>query len=164
MILPVLTVPGQDIQSSSNNKALVAYLEKVGFLGPALLKVTEASVCVDLVTACVFSKAACMLTGLKLDDDELVTSLLDNGLRVAFFNALEKGKTDEAELQAKVLGSLPRSRVGVSTILNIEDIGADNVTSKLKETMTETVSTCGADVMSLYFEVTTSGDSGNSNL
>ena len=63
----------------------------VGFLGPALLKSKEASVCIDLLTACASSKTTCMLTGLNLDEDELVTSLLDKGLRVAFFNASKTG-------------------------------------------------------------------------
>jgi phosphoribosyl-ATP pyrophosphohydrolase len=164
MILPILTIPGNDSQLSFKSEALLAYLQKVGYLGPALLNCKAASVCADLLTACVSSKASCMLTGLKPDEDEFVTSLLDQGLRVAFFEQVENQDKDEAELQTKVLGSFPRSRVGVSTTLNIENISSVDMSSKVKQKMEETVSSCADRAMSMYFEVTVSDASVNGNI
>ena len=101
-----------------------------------------------------------MLTGFKLDEDDLVTSLLDQGLRVAFFKQVENQDEDEAEMLGKVLASFPRNRVGVSTNLNINDISSTCTPSKLQQTMTETVSLCADKAMSLYFEVTANSVSG----
>ena len=93
-----------------------------------------------------------MLTCLDLDEDEMATKLLDKGLRVAFFRETDKGNADELEVQKKVLESFPRTRVGVSSKVNISLNGEDQTTAK--EKMAELISACGEDAMSFYFEVT----------
>ena len=53
MILSLLSIPGADSQSATNNNALIAYLDKVSFLGPALLSVKTMPACVVISWPCV---------------------------------------------------------------------------------------------------------------
>ena len=62
--------------------------------------------------------------GFSIDDDEIVTKLLDNGLQVAFFTYSKEMSIDEKELLKKVAKSLPRSRIGIHIT---EPIHADSV-------------------------------------
>jgi len=56
----------------------------------------------------IVSNTPCYAQGFTVDDDEIVTKLLDDGLHVAYFNLC-----DDKSLLLKVVKSLPRSRVGI---------------------------------------------------
>ena len=118
MLIPIVDIPLSESLNEETKAALVTFIEHIGILGPVLLKVEDIfaeceSSALELVQLAVQS-TACYIDGLSIDSDELATKLLDKGAQIVFFKT-----SDEELLQSKVLGSLPRNRVGINSSANV---------------------------------------------
>ena len=157
MIIPFCSLPGPSKQSYRNDEALLAYLAKIGCLGPVLLRMPPAELggSAPLLLRCLESGAACMVSGMKVDEDELVTSLLDKGALVAFFEC-GGGATAEVELRKKVLGSFPRSRMGIVERLVVNVTPYESIQTagtSIKEDMNALMATYSDNAMSFLFQI-----------
>ena len=94
---------------------MLTFLAHVGVLGPVMVRFDgglslaasdDAGLVAYMKQAA--GEAALHVQGLKLDHDEFVTKLLDNGCHVAYFE-----QSDDENLQLQVLKSFPKARVGV---------------------------------------------------
>ena len=117
MLCPIVKLP--EIYASDVDKLLIDFISKLCILGPLLLNIgpgnTEPSI--KFISDNVLNlslSSSIYVDGFTSDHDEVVTSLLDNGLSIAFFNYIHATDTIEYELLTKVLTSLPRSRIGIS--------------------------------------------------
>lgn len=162
MILPVCPIPGPSKQSAARNDGLISYLEKVGCLGPVLLRCSSEDISgsAPLLGRCLSSSATCMVGGLKADDDELAKDFLDQGASVAFFDRGSRDDSDEAQeetvLRKRVLNSFPRNRMGIVETYKIDETPYEPVTSKanmIKAAMKATLATYCEDAMSFVFEI-----------
>lgn len=116
MLIPLIDVTESAIcTTDAASTELMTFLGHLGVLGPVMLRVDDVTVGLDNDSFLNYmKKAACEaalhVDGLQLDNDELVTKLLDNGCHVVYFqdNRLEH------DLQVQVLKSFPKSRVGLN--------------------------------------------------
>ncbi len=147
MILPLISIPGLDEQVLEKNGELISLVEHLGLTGPVLLQTaTSAPESLDLILQCIETGTPCYLDGIKVDEDETATILLDKGLRVVFFNDISES---DDEIREKVLKSLPRSRVGVKSYQNISGID----TLATVEGIQATIDGNGASAAHYLFEV-----------
>lgn len=120
MLIPSIEIPGAASVNEADNAFVIDFAKHAGVIGPVLMRLPtgfsgEESV-VDLIS-CLVHVTPAHIDGFDVDNDELVTSLLDDGLNVAYFNI-----TEEHELLRQVLKSLPRSRVGLSMRSNASSL------------------------------------------
>lgn len=130
MLIPVVDIPSSASLTTENTATLLTFISHIGILGPVLLRVSDITVeketlALNLVESATAS-TACYIDGLTFDNDDLATKLLDKGARVLFFD-----ETAERELQATVMKSLPRSRVGLNCTMKVFNV------SKMLETINE---------------------------
>ena len=159
--MPVCALPGPSKQSNANDEALLAYLLKVGCMGPVLLRMPPAELggSAPLVLRCLESGAACMVSGLKIDEDEMATAFLDKGALVAFFErggSASQSDETELELQNKVLGSFARGRVGILENYCVSVTPYESVlaaANAIKYDMNAALNSYYANAMSFLFEI-----------
>lgn len=86
MILPVCAIPDASKRSPSGDTGYLQYVQKIGCLGPVLLRCHSGDISGSavLLGRCLSSSASCMIGGLGVDDDEIAKFLLDQGALVAF--------------------------------------------------------------------------------
>jgi hypothetical protein len=100
-------------QSAEDKKATIAFLEHISILGTVLLQFpgkTNAKQVEDLnYLLSVIRSVPAMIDNLPLMEDIVVTQLLDEGLRVAFF-ALD----EETALFKDMLRTFPKERIGLT--------------------------------------------------
>ena len=112
MLIPSLAIAGEASINEADNLSLIDFATRVGLLGPILLRLPIAFAGEENVLSLISTILAVtptLIDGFEVDNDEIVTQLLDCGLNVAFFNL-----TSEQQLLKQVLKTLPRSRVGIS--------------------------------------------------
>ena len=113
MLIPIVEVPSSNVLSEELTCSLLTFISHIGILGPVLLKVQDITAATETAALELVQSAtqatACYIQGLTIDNDELATKLLDKGAHIIFFDP-----SAEEELQSKVLGSLPRARVGTN--------------------------------------------------
>ncbi|KAJ1415740.1 hypothetical protein B484DRAFT_482054 [Ochromonadaceae sp. CCMP2298] len=112
LISSVELLPAAGI-SAEGRKAVVAFLEHMSILGTVLLQFpgkTNAKQSEDLnYLLSIIRSIPAMVDNLPLTEDTLVTQLLDEGLRVAFFEL-----DPETALFKDTLKTFPKSRVGLT--------------------------------------------------
>lgn len=159
MILPVCAIPDARKRSPSGDTGFLQYVQKVGCLGPVLLRCHSGDISGSaiLLGRCLSSSASCMIGGLGVDDDETAKFLLDQGALVAFF---DRGGGNESEeetaIRKQVLGSFPRKRMGVLETYRIEVAPFQPMTAStgvIKADMKAVLATYCEDSMSFLFEI-----------
>jgi hypothetical protein len=113
MLIPIVDIPSSASLTTENTTELLTFISHIGILGPILLRVSDIAVEHEVAALQLVESAtaltACYIDGLTFDNDDLATKLLDKGARILLFKA-----TSEIELQATVMKSLPRNRVGLN--------------------------------------------------
>lgn len=115
MLVTLVDFPS--ILNDSLNSAFFEYLSRASVLSTILLKIPQGIDFNEKFTSTlqtIFLLGVTNAEGFRIDDDEIVSKLLDNGLQVAYFTYSVDMLAVEKELLKKVLKSLPRSRVGLS--------------------------------------------------
>lgn len=112
MIISAIDLPLAQAQTQDKDNELLEYLSRVSLISTVVLRLPAGQVLDEpyqFFLSTIVSNNPCFAQGFTVDDDEIATRLLDDGLHVAFFNL-----TDDKTLLSKVVQSLPRSRVGIS--------------------------------------------------
>lgn len=122
MLVTIVDYPSPEVRNQNGDEGLSEFLNHVALLSTILLRLPATKTFppdyIDTIN--ILTKLGnFQAEGFSIDDDELVTRLLDEGLGVAYFNF-----TDEDTLLRHVLKSLPRPRVGVK--LNLESLNVDH--------------------------------------
>lgn len=113
MILPLVLLSPDNYQNSKS------FLEFVGLLGPVFLRCPFVPADMSPHALALIKCADCFIEGIPCTEIDMATSLLDSGMQGVFFS-----NPNDDNLAKELLSSLPRNRVGLSSIDN-------NVTSTL---------------------------------
>jgi hypothetical protein len=107
------TVYATTRSGQSSDESTISFMNLADVFGPIMMKLRleneSNEELFEYLKSCA-RKYSLYVEGFSIDNDETVTSLLDSGLHVAFFNA----PSSNDSIAQKVLGSLPRSRIGIS--------------------------------------------------
>lgn len=130
MFVPVVDLCADN---SSLLADLTAFVQDVGLTSSVLLRNIGANVDVDVLLSILAKDymPPCMLSGLSVDEDEVVKKLMDSGLRVALFNHVSEAQdANEHKLLHDILKTFPAARVGFTSSIPItisdSDISALN--------------------------------------
>ena len=115
MIITAIDFPILSNRAEQKDAQLAKFVGSAGLLTTLLLRIPSNYNYDDdsirlLLELC--ESTPCNAYGFTVDDDEIVTRLLDNGLQLAYFN-INTINNEEKELLNKVLKTFPRSRVGI---------------------------------------------------
>ena len=165
MLIPAITF-GPTRANDVDDARVLEFLDKISVLGPVIVSIedldenaTEQEANRLLLKRIIDktntnSLTPCYLEGLKIDQDELATQLLDAGLHGIFFRQPAPAETLELELLSKVLASFPRARVGVS--VHISEALAAGPAQAVAEYIERVVAANRANAIHYYVQVHTS--------
>lgn len=118
MFVPVVDLLVSDASDVSSLDYLCSYVQTVGLTSSVLLRNVSTNVDVDVLLS-VLEKdnmPPCMLSGISIDEDEVVKKLMDSGLRVALFNHVSEVRdANEHKLLHDILKTFPAARVGIQS-------------------------------------------------
>ena len=140
--VPLLQLPCHGGSSPEKTGELLAFADRTSVLGSVMLGLTRTA---DGKSGLSDNQSLVNLVldetgngvnnpvhvcGLDLDDDDVLTALLDRGLHVGFFNY---SVADDHEMRKKVFSSLPKGRIGIS--YTTADVSVEKMVEILKENM-----------------------------
>ncbi len=127
MIIPHVSIFSSALGDPNVVECLADYASHLAILGPVMLSCNKEDPA-DIDASSVISflenaskKNACLLSGLTINNDDIVTKLLDSGLRAAFFDL----NTQELGILERVLRSFPRLRIGLT--ISIDSLEAEQM-------------------------------------
>lgn len=114
MIIPATCLPTLAESIDAKNVELCDFISHIGIISPVLLQIKVSIENYDeTLLVNITSKTPCHFTGLSIQDDQMITKLLDNGLRLAILSV-----PADFSSGMNVISTFPRNRVGLECSYN----------------------------------------------